>query len=95
MSDRWQNAVAIIGVAGRFPGAENVEQLWQNLCEGRESVRPIATAELEDGLTEAQRGQGKICCGASDSGQRRHVRRGVSSGSCRGKRKSPIRSSEC
>ena len=59
MSDRWQNAVAIIGVAGRFPGAENVEQLWQNLCEGRESVRPIATAELEDGLTEAQRGKGK------------------------------------
>ncbi|MGB6305038.1 MAG: amino acid adenylation domain-containing protein [Acidobacteriaceae bacterium] len=59
MSDRWQNAVAIIGVAGRFPGAENVEQLWQNLCEGREFVRPIATGELEDGLSEAQRAKGK------------------------------------
>ena len=59
MSERLQNAVAIIGVAGRFPGAENVEQLWQNLCEGRESVRPIATEELQDGLTEAQRAKGK------------------------------------
>lgn len=59
MSERWQNAVAIIGVAGRFPGAENVEQLWQNLCEGRESVRPIAAGELEDGLTEDQRANGK------------------------------------
>ncbi len=59
MSDRWKNSVAIIGVAGRFPGAENVEQLWQNLCEGRESVRPIATEDLEDGLTEAQRAEGK------------------------------------
>jgi amino acid adenylation domain-containing protein len=59
MSERWQNVVAIIGVAGRFPGAENVEQLWQNLCEGRESVRPIATGELEDGLTEDQRAKGK------------------------------------
>ena len=59
MSERWQNVVAIIGVAGRFPGAENVEQLWQNLCKGRESVRPIAAGELEDGLTEAQRAKGK------------------------------------
>ncbi|HTU50732.1 MAG TPA: amino acid adenylation domain-containing protein [Acidobacteriaceae bacterium] len=59
MSERFQNAVAIIGVAGRFPGAENVEQLWQNLCEGRESVRPITAEELEDGLSDAQRAKGK------------------------------------
>ncbi|MES2221037.1 MAG: aminotransferase class III-fold pyridoxal phosphate-dependent enzyme, partial [Acidobacteriota bacterium] len=59
MSERLQNAVAIIGVAGRFPGAENVAQLWQNLCEGRESVRSIAVQDLDDGLTEAQRAKGK------------------------------------
>lgn len=59
MSDRLQSAVAIIGVAGRYPGADNVEQFWQNLCAGRESIRPIAEQELEDGLTAAQRGQGK------------------------------------
>ena len=67
MSDRWQNAVAIIGVAGRFPGAENVEQLWQNLCEGRESVdrlRPRGAGRRADGSAARE---GKICCRASDS----------------------------
>ena len=32
------SGIAIIGMAGRFPGAPSVEQLWSNLCEGRESV---------------------------------------------------------
>ncbi|MDR5727769.1 MAG: amino acid adenylation domain-containing protein [Terriglobia bacterium] len=59
MSDTLQNAVAIIGIAGRFPGAENVEQFWQNLCAGRESIRTIPEWELEDGLTAAQRSRGK------------------------------------
>lgn len=58
MNDRLQNAVAIIGIAGRFPEAENVEQFWQNLCAGRESIRRIAERDLEDGLTAEQRGQG-------------------------------------
>ena len=59
MSDRLQNAVAIIGMAGRFPDAENVGQFWSNLCAGCESIRPIAEQDLEDGLTTAQRSQGK------------------------------------
>lgn len=59
MSERLQNAVAIIGMAGRFPGAENVEQFWQNLCAGRESIRSMAEQELEDGLTSAQRSEGR------------------------------------
>ncbi|MGW6200600.1 amino acid adenylation domain-containing protein [Kribbella sp. NPDC055110] len=32
-------AVAVVGVAGRFPGAEGVEQFWENLVGGVESVR--------------------------------------------------------
>src|SRR5580693_4541070 len=32
-------AVAIVGMAGRFPGAADVEQLWDNLCRGVESIR--------------------------------------------------------
>jgi len=31
-------AVAIVGLAGRFPGAANVEQLWANLCAGVASI---------------------------------------------------------
>ena len=59
MSDRLQNAVAIIGVAGRFPDAENAGDFWRNLCSGRESIRSIPESELEDGLSAAERSQGK------------------------------------
>ncbi len=30
--------IAIIGLAGRFPGARNVDAFWRNLCDGVESV---------------------------------------------------------
>ncbi|RQX01381.1 type I polyketide synthase [Micromonospora inaquosa] len=38
--------IAVIGMAGRFPGADDVEQLWQNLIAGRESVRFPSEDEL-------------------------------------------------
>jgi phthiocerol/phenolphthiocerol synthesis type-I polyketide synthase E len=31
--------IAIVGVAARFPGARNVDEFWQNLVAGVESVR--------------------------------------------------------
>ncbi|MFI5731153.1 amino acid adenylation domain-containing protein [Kribbella sp. NPDC051587] len=37
--------VAVVGVAGRFPGAETLEQFWDNLVGGVESVRRFATDE--------------------------------------------------
>src|SRR3954465_7011313 len=40
--------IAIIGLAGRFPGAENAEQYWSNLCQGRESIRFATDRELLD-----------------------------------------------
>ncbi len=33
--------VAIIGVSGRYPGAEDIKEFWRNLSEGRHSVRPV------------------------------------------------------
>jgi len=30
--------VAIIGMAGRFPQASNLQRFWENLCQGIESV---------------------------------------------------------
>jgi acyl transferase domain-containing protein/acyl carrier protein len=40
------DAVAIVGMAGRFPGAATVEKLWENLRTGVESVRFFSDEEL-------------------------------------------------
>ena len=39
-------AIAIVGMAGRFPGASNVSEFWQNLRNGVEAIRPFSEAEL-------------------------------------------------
>jgi len=33
--------IAIIGVAGRYPGADNLDAFWDNLAQGRDSVSEI------------------------------------------------------
>ncbi|MFP2932073.1 amino acid adenylation domain-containing protein, partial [Pyxidicoccus sp. 3LG] len=40
-------AIAIIGMAGRFPGAASVKDFWRNLREGIESVSRFSAEELE------------------------------------------------
>ena len=39
-------AIAIVGMAGRFPGAPDLAKFWQNLKNGVESIRPFTDAEL-------------------------------------------------
>jgi phthiocerol/phenolphthiocerol synthesis type-I polyketide synthase E len=39
--------VAVIGMAGRFPGASNINQFWLNLQNGIESGTDLTTAELD------------------------------------------------
>jgi phthiocerol/phenolphthiocerol synthesis type-I polyketide synthase E len=38
--------VAVVGLAGRFPGAADVRAFWRNLCAGVESVRVLTDEEL-------------------------------------------------
>ena len=38
MSEANLDGVAIIGLTGRFPGAANVDEFWQNLAAGVESI---------------------------------------------------------
>lgn len=42
------NDVAIVGMSGRFPGAKNVDELWQNLCDGVECISFFSRQELEE-----------------------------------------------
>ncbi|MFC5220489.1 type I polyketide synthase [Streptomyces coerulescens] len=44
-SDMDGSDVAIIGMAGRFPGARDLDELWDNLAAGRESVLPLDDAD--------------------------------------------------
>ena len=38
--------IAIVGMAGRFPGAHNITEFWQNLRDGVESVRDRTNADF-------------------------------------------------
>jgi acyl transferase domain-containing protein len=40
-------AIALIGMAGRFPGAGSIEAFWENLRGGVESIRDLTDDELE------------------------------------------------
>ena len=39
-------AIAIVGMAGRFPGAPTLERYWQNLVGGVESLTRMTEDEL-------------------------------------------------
>ncbi len=45
-SDKDLFGVAIIGMAGRFPDARNVDEFWHNLRDGLGSIRPFTAEEL-------------------------------------------------
>jgi amino acid adenylation domain-containing protein len=47
--------IAIVAMAGRFPGAADVEAFWQNLCEGRESITRFAPEDLDPSIPAAER----------------------------------------
>ncbi|MGA6163599.1 beta-ketoacyl synthase N-terminal-like domain-containing protein [Amycolatopsis magusensis] len=36
-----EDAIAVIGMAGRFPGADSVDELWQVLDQGRETIGEV------------------------------------------------------
>ncbi len=45
MSER-NEPIAIIGMQGRFPGANDPETLWRNLADGVESITPLSREEM-------------------------------------------------
>jgi acyl transferase domain-containing protein len=46
-------SIAIVGLAGRFPGAKNIDQFWQNLCNGVESISFFSDEEVEQAGIDA------------------------------------------
>lgn len=50
-----EDAVALIATAGRFPGAADVEQFWDNLVAGRDTISFFDDATLDAGVSQALR----------------------------------------
>lgn len=47
--------IAVVGMAGRFPGASNVDEFWDNLAAGVESIRDFTHNELiQQGVSPAE-----------------------------------------
>src|SRR5229473_1604832 len=44
----YDTALAIIGMSGRFPGAQNVEAFWHNIAAGIKSIRTFSDQALEE-----------------------------------------------
>ncbi len=47
-------AIAIVGMAGRFPGAASINAYWRMLCEGREGIRFFSEDELSQSRTPVE-----------------------------------------
>lgn len=54
--------IAVIGMAGQFPGADNLEQLWDNLLAGRNSVQALGPDYLDPRAYSADKQPGKSYC---------------------------------
>lgn len=51
----YDAAVAVVGMSGRFPGADSVDRLWSNLMDGTSGIRRLTDEELTDaGVAPAQ-----------------------------------------
>lgn len=47
-------AIAIVGMTGRFPGAQNVPEFWENLLAGRDGIAHFAEPEFSIATAEAK-----------------------------------------
>jgi acyl transferase domain-containing protein/enoyl-CoA hydratase/carnithine racemase len=43
-----EEGLAVIGMSGKFPGANSVSEFWQNICAKKESIRSLSDEELRN-----------------------------------------------
>ena len=43
--------IAIIGLAGKFPEANNVQELWSNLLAGKNSIKKFTAADIDQAIS--------------------------------------------
>jgi len=52
ITEKRRSEIAIIGMKGRFPGAENVEELWQNLLDKKNGVSTWTKDQLDPSIPD-------------------------------------------
>lgn len=50
-SETHESGIAIVGMSGRFPGANTVNEFWHNLCEGKIALKQYSKQEINDAIT--------------------------------------------
>lgn len=52
--DPTDNSIAVVGISGRFPGAEDVNELWDKIANGVDLITPITRWDMSQykGLSE-------------------------------------------
>ncbi|WAN69944.1 SDR family NAD(P)-dependent oxidoreductase [Moorena producens JHB] len=48
METNYNHDIAVIGMSGRFPGSKSLDQFWQNIQNGVESISFFSTEELSN-----------------------------------------------
>lgn len=43
-----ENSIAIVGISGRVPGANNIDKLWKIIAEGKETISFFSNEDLRD-----------------------------------------------
>jgi len=54
-ADGVREPIAIIAMAGRFPGANDVETFWQNLLDGRDTITKFTLDQLDPSIPASER----------------------------------------
>jgi acyl transferase domain-containing protein len=54
-ANETEGRIAIIGMSGRFPGAQDIATFWRNLRNGVESVTFFNDDQLEDSVDPSTR----------------------------------------
>lgn len=64
MDEVSNNDIAIIGISGRFPGAENVQQFWENLKEGKSGITEVPKSrwDIDSYYSEEETDKNKTYC---------------------------------
>lgn len=44
---KYENAIAIVGMSGRFPKSQNLEEFWSHLVEGKECITFFQDEDLQ------------------------------------------------